>query len=250
MLILDLISNFYEGIDLFDSSDAIRKSLESILDHTGLRYYALVHHIDNAGSEPGMVHIHNYPAEFATFHAEHHLGLRDPVHRACQRRGSGFLWEGLPILLSSSDPLDRRISERAQAAGIGDGYSIPYHVPGERSGSCSFAVETGHPFPRHLIPVMEALGKFAFEAARSLGQRAGPSWQTSASLSPRERDVVVLLGHGNPEKRIAQMLGISPHTVHDHVRKARAKFGVGKCTLLIVCALLSGAITYSEILRV
>ncbi|WP_119036453.1 autoinducer binding domain-containing protein [Hephaestia caeni] len=36
----------------------------------------------------------------------------------------------------------------ARDAGIGDGYTVPYHVPGERSGSCSFAVDLGERFPR------------------------------------------------------------------------------------------------------
>ncbi|SHF93326.1 response regulator transcription factor [Streptoalloteichus hindustanus] len=45
-------------------------------------------------------------------------------------------------------------------------------------------------------------------------------------ITPREKDVVSLLLRGEPTKRIARYLKLSPHTVHDHLRSVYRKTGV------------------------
>ena len=45
-------------------------------------------------------------------------------------------------------------------------------------------------------------------------------------LSQREREVAAALARGDSTKRIAARLGISPHTVKEHVERACDKIGV------------------------
>lgn len=45
-------------------------------------------------------------------------------------------------------------------------------------------------------------------------------------LSPREREVVAAVARGESTKRIAGALGVSPHTVEEHIDRACAKIGV------------------------
>jgi pimeloyl-ACP methyl ester carboxylesterase/DNA-binding CsgD family transcriptional regulator len=53
-----------------------------------------------------------------------------------------------------------------------------------------------------------------------------PDAQPSADLlSPRERQVLVLVAEGLTEREIAQRLIVSPHTVHRHMANIRAKLG-------------------------
>jgi DNA-binding CsgD family transcriptional regulator len=92
------------------------------------------------------------------------------------------------------------------------------------------------------------LGAFAFEAARTAGSVREPSWLRQGWLTPRERQIVTWLGHGESEKEIGRRLRISPVTVNDHLKHARARFGVHKSSLLVICALLTGAIGYGELL--
>lgn len=61
-------------------------------------------------------------------------------------------------------------------------------------------------------------------------------------LTPRQRDVLVRLARGDGEKQIAWDLGLSPHTVHDHVKALHRHFGVqSRGELLALC--LGGART-------
>jgi len=247
MLLLDLIAGFSEAPYMFDTQDMLSGALSSICRQADFSFFAICDHGDFANPREDLVHIHNYPADFAAFHDSQGLGARDPVHRMSQLRGSGFLWSRLPELLPMNDE-DRDVFARAEAAGIGPGYTRPFHVPGRRSGSSSFAMSAGLPFPRNRITIAEALGAFAFEAASTMVRPREPSWIRQGWLTPRERQIVTWLGHGQSEKEIGRRLGISPVTVNDHLKHARSRFGVRKSSLLVVCALLTGAIGYSELL--
>ena len=53
----------------------------------------------------------------------------------------------------------------------------------------------------------------------------GGSARHLASLTQREQEVLGLLSKGHPDKEIADALGISIHTVHEHVRNILEKLG-------------------------
>jgi DNA-binding NarL/FixJ family response regulator len=61
-------------------------------------------------------------------------------------------------------------------------------------------------------------------------------------LTPREREVFVLIGRGFPNKRIALELGISEKTVKAHVGHVLAKLGVSDRTQAAVLAVRSGLV--------
>lgn len=248
MTLLDLVGKFHENIGLIESHDALFTALSSICAQAGFSYFAITHHANISNDvDPDFVRIHNYPDEWVGYFDANGLGARDPVHRASQLRGAAFPWSSLESLLPLTAE-DRNVLARARSAGIGDGYTVPFHVPGEYSGSCSFAVTPGATFPQHQMPLAQALGMFAFEAARGLRTGDRLKRRRPAHLTSREREIVVWLGHGKQEKEIARILGISPNTVNDHLKHARARCGVHKSSLLVVCGLLTGSITYSELL--
>ena len=55
-------------------------------------------------------------------------------------------------------------------------------------------------------------------------------------LTPREREVLVLIGRGFPNKRIALELGLSEKTVKTHVGHVLAKLGVSDRTQAAIAA--------------
>jgi DNA-binding NarL/FixJ family response regulator len=61
-----------------------------------------------------------------------------------------------------------------------------------------------------------------------------------ASLTPREREVLALIGHGYANKRIALELGVSDKTVKTHVGHLIAKLGVDDRTQAAVIAVRAG----------
>ncbi len=66
-------------------------------------------------------------------------------------------------------------------------------------------------------------------AIAELGRMARQARQVSgvvANLTPRELEVLRLLGHGLTMKQVASRLGLSPRTVESHIAKLYRKLGV------------------------
>ena len=71
-----------------------------------------------------------------------------------------------------------------------------------------------------------ALEKDAMGALGRMARRAREGADVEAGLTPRERQVLELLGGGSTIGQIASRLGISPRTVETHVAKLYRKLGV------------------------
>lgn len=61
----------------------------------------------------------------------------------------------------------------------------------------------------------------------------GPPAARPLRLSPRERQIAVLVAQGFPTKAIALRLGISIWTVSSHLRRLFARFGVGSRAAMV-----------------
>jgi LuxR family transcriptional regulator, maltose regulon positive regulatory protein len=57
-----------------------------------------------------------------------------------------------------------------------------------------------------------------------------PSGRVSDTLTARERDVIVTIGQGFTNKRVSQILEISPETVKSHVKHIFSKLAVSTRT--------------------
>ena len=64
-------------------------------------------------------------------------------------------------------------------------------------------------------------------------------------LTPREREVLILLGRGFPNKLIARELGVAEKTVKTHVGHVLAKLGVTDRTQAAVVAVRAGLVPRS-----
>ena len=210
----------------------------------GFRYFALTHHVDLRTSGDA-IRLHNYPAGWAEWFEERSLGKSDPVHRASNLTSVGFAWSRLPEMLALS-PADRHVLHAARKEGIGDGFTVPAHVPGEAHGSCSFACGTGEPFFGEHQALLQLVGAFAFEAARRM--RRSRHQPLVVSLTDRQRECVMWAARGKSDWEIAHILGVKHDTVIEHMRHARDRYGVGKRTSLAIHALFDGTIGFLDVL--
>ncbi|QHC24173.1 response regulator [Streptomyces sp. GS7] len=63
---------------------------------------------------------------------------------------------------------------------------------------------------------------------RGEGADAGPEADALAGLSPREREILVLVGDGLTNRQIGQRLYLSEKTVKNHISRLLAKLGVAR----------------------
>jgi LuxR family quorum-sensing system transcriptional regulator CciR len=222
--------------------------LESVVENAsaamGFRYFALTHHADFRIAGHKATRFHNYPDGWASWFDAQGLGAHDPVHRVSQTRSAGFRWSDVSGLVAMT-PLDELVFEKARHRGFGDGFTVPGNVPGQMSGSVSFAMALGKDLDERHVQLAQLIGINALENVRRLTQtRLIPK---RAPITERQLDCLKWSGRGKTDGEAAQILGITRGTVLAHMRAIRARYDMYSRPGLIARALYEGTLCYSDI---
>jgi LuxR family transcriptional regulator, quorum-sensing system regulator CciR len=212
----------------------------------GADYYLMIHHANYFQGEQGLVNLGNYPRELREMSLQDGHDLSDPIMEACERTLTGFFWSDVASVIE----LTPRHLERAAAVhdtGLGDGFVVPAHIPGEHLGSCHFAVEAGKILPRDNSAALQTIAIFGFEAARRLSKERDRVWDRPPPLTSRQRECLILSARGKSDNVIGQLLNLSPKSVNAYMEAAKRKYGVATRSQLIVNALYASEISFSEI---
>ena len=250
MIAFSDVEDFVRRAGRVTRADELGPLLSGAVEALGFHHVALVQHTPRAVTE--AVQYIDYPVSFQEMSVQRNYYADDPVTAACQRSAAAFLWSELPGIIQLTER-QKEILETAAACGLGEGFTIPVNVPGDPPGSCSFAVRTGRDVPRPMLPASQYMGCFAFEAARRIrgleqaAQNRPPV--DRRPLSGRQLDCLVLAAQGKSDSVIAQLLGISPETVHQHIETAKRRYGVATRTQLVVRALFDNQITFADTMR-
>ena len=234
---------FARSISTVSTKGELKDALAQTCGDMGIRYFALSHHVDFASAHEA-IRIHNYPDGWEEWYDAHRLSLSDPIHRASHYTAQGFYWRDVPRLIPMTKG-DYRLLSRGRQVGLGEGVTVPAHVPGEAKGSCTFVSEAGKPLPDDILPVAQSVGMFAFEGARRIARKKRKL--PVIRVSERQRQCIALAGRGFSNRRIARSLGIGEQTVLEHLREARAKLEVGTRTELVVRLLADGALCFDDV---
>ena len=227
----------------------LRTLVDDACRELGFDYYALVNHIRFGRPTSEYVRLTNYPAEWVAILRQHDRVV-DPVLKYAEKTSTGFRWREMRTSSKLSES-ERSVFRQAFRHGIGDGFTVPNHVPGEAFGSCHFAVRAGRPFPEQNVYAVQTIGSFAFEAARRLiAAQAQPSerYLDPAPLTDRQRECLIFAARGKSDSVIAQLLAIRPRTVNEHIEAAKRRYCVATRSQLMVRALFRSEILYSEVL--
>jgi LuxR family quorum-sensing system transcriptional regulator CciR len=240
------IAAFVDDVRTAAGVSELKSILAEISADLGFSHFALAHHVDLRRASTPAIRIHNYPAELEQYHDDQQLGSRDPVHRACQRTAIGFAWSDLPGMIQLTSR-DLRVLDAAAHRGIGEGFTVPAHVPGELSGSCSFATAKGVRLQPDNLVMAQLVGAFAFQAARQFVRAVSPSPLKAFHVSNRERECLLWIARGKTDSEIGTILGISTETVRQYVKHVRSTYDVVSRSQLVAHALLAGTINFPEI---
>lgn len=239
---------FVRGAQDVTSIGELDRLLEATVKSFGFQFYALGHHVNVVSKD--QVQIGNYPETWSQSVHTRETITEDPVLRACQNSAVGFKWSDVGSLIELTSR-HREILANARKVGMGEGYTVPVHIPGECLGSCSFAYRVGQPVNEEILPTVHCVGGFAFEAARRLVRQSAPRQRLTMpaeTLSARQLDCVVLVARGKSDWEAAQILGLSQDTVHQHVETAKRKYGVATRTQLVIRALFDNQLGFEDVI--
>lgn len=215
----------------------------------GFDHFAVVNHVDFGKLTPNAIRMSNYPERFIARVREGAFS-RDPVMRASERTNAGFLWSEVENLIPLTDR-DRIYMRTAGELGLAEGFTVPYHIPGETLGSCHFAVSRPGTLPMGHLAAAQSLGAFGFESARRLLADREDHANLLAKrvpLTQRQRDCVIEVARGKSDTVIAQLLGLRPRTVNEYIESAKRRYLVSTRQQLIVRALFQSDICFAEVL--
>ena len=224
----------------------LNHSLARACRRLGFDHFALSLELrSGAEPSPGLL-LHDYPDEWAKVYVGFELAGQDPVRRACDRSFIGFAWGTIGRLIPLTRG-DRQMLAIGRECGIGDGYTVPRHLPGLARGSCTFAVCPDRPLPKARLTHAELVGTLALSCALTLS----PARREAALpvLSDRQRECLLWVARGKTAAETGMILGIGTETVIQHLKMARERYQVHCKQSLIVAALFDGLIGFSDIIR-
>jgi DNA-binding NarL/FixJ family response regulator len=119
-------------------------------------------------------------------------------------------------------------------------------LPAIRAGAAGYLLKNARPAELERAVRAAHVGEAVLDpavAARLVeALAAGGGVEPIDRLTPREREVLLLIGRGFPNKRIARELALSEKTVKTHVGHVLAKLGVTDRTQAAVVAVRAGLI--------
>jgi LuxR family quorum-sensing system transcriptional regulator CciR len=244
----DRVDAFVRDVREVKAEADLAELLAEISQEMGFSFFALTHHVDMRQAPQPAIRLANYPSDWVDYFDDQKLGVSDPVHRASHLTSVGFPWSRLSSLIELTSR-DHEVLELASRRGIGDGFTIPAHVPGESNGSCSFATGAGASLDEEHLPLAQLVGAFGFEAARRVWRMRNGELSPRPRLTDRQLDCVVWVARGKSDWEIARILGISHETVIQYLKRARERYGVTKRTMLAIHALFDGTISFTDVFR-
>ena len=232
-------------IESSPSRGALREALITVCRAIGFRFFALTYHPKRGSNGRSDLRDHNYPYEWEESYDRRELGLSDPIHRTSNLRAAGFRWRDAPSIIPYTER-DHAMIDEARLFGIDDGFTVPTNVPGERPGSVSFVTGHGDPFPVDMLLFAEAFAHLGVQRIRTID---GPSPMAGKPIvSDRLLEVIVLVGRDKTNGEIGELLGIKEDTVMKHVAALCLHFDALRRTSLPMRAVLSGLLTFSDVL--
>lgn len=185
-----------------------------------------------------------YPKIWADHYFGEHLMRDDRIARHSVTGFAPLTWEEV---LSRDDlsPKERDLYDEAESVGLTNGMVVPIRLLNHETGAVFFTGEGE--FTPEIRAITNLVAIFLYESVRRLSPEIDRQPRqfdhiASKALTGREAECLRWILNGKSNAVIADILGISTHTVHFHVENAKHKLGVATRTQAVVKALVSNQI--------
>lgn len=243
---ISFAEEFAEQLVHVDCRNDLHEMLAEASQHLGFDHFALSLEARKCDGDETEILLHDYPDEWAKVYINFDLAGQDPVRRACDRAFGGFAWDDIEHLIPMTRG-DRQMLAVGRECGIGNGYTVPRHLPGFARGTCSFVVRPDSQLPEDWLVIAELVGALALASALKISGMVSKT--LTPRLSDRQRECVLWTARGKTASETAIILGISMETVVQHLKMARERYEVHCRQSLILAALFDGVIGFGDIFK-
>ena len=244
---VSIAEEFAAELAAVGDNQELEHALLLMSNRLGFDHFALTLEPRPNRHDAGEILLHDYPDEWAKVYIGFDLAGRDPVRRACDKSFIGFAWDAIAALVPLTRG-DRQMLAVGRECGLGNGYTVPRHLPGLVRGSCTFVVGPSRDLPTANLPLAELIGAIAL--SRALGLSGFAPEPELPRLSDRQRECVLWVARGKTAAETALILDISIETVIQHLKLARERYEVHCKQSLILAAMFDGLIGFGDVFRI
>jgi LuxR family transcriptional regulator/LuxR family quorum-sensing system transcriptional regulator CciR len=170
-----------------------------------------------------LVSAEGFPEELVTRYITERLYRDNPMLRHGQQGVEPIYWDEV-VAMGPANEREAAFLDTFRKARIGDGVGIPVFGPSGRAGQCGLGFRAG--VGRLEPPVLKEFQWVCQLAHLRYCALLVPTLGPLPELSARETEVLAWVARGKSNPLIAEILGISAHTVDAHLRKIYLKLGV------------------------
>jgi LuxR family transcriptional regulator, activator of conjugal transfer of Ti plasmids len=216
----DFIDHLFESHTPTDFQEAMTEATAAL----GVPYFAYLALRRGLAAPPLL--ISSYPTSWTSHYLERGYEQLDPVVLQAAQAQASFTW-GMGVGSIALNETQKALFDEAAQFDIRYGLTIPVHCTGDGLAAVTFAAGERFPAFKHRMQRQARLLQLMAYCLHAHAHRklVGGSINGLA-LSPRERECMKWAAEGKSHWDIGRILGISQHTVADHLENAKAKLGV------------------------
>ncbi|MEM8576752.1 MAG: LuxR family transcriptional regulator [Pseudomonadota bacterium] len=198
------------------------------------------HHMSGSPTAPMPVEVGamGFDDRWVCHYIREKLFMVDPITELALRATEPFFWSQINELVQLT-PDQRGYLAQMEAAGLGNGLAFQVFGPGMRNGYVGLGFSDPANVPDG--PKVHEM-QFIAQAGHIRYCALVPLRSTDLRLSPREQDVLRWIARGKSNSVIADILGLSPHTVDTLMRRVFRKLGTSDRTTAAIEGLGAGLI--------
>lgn len=193
-----------------------------------------------AGADRLGIVADGFPAEWICQYTEAKLHLVDPIPGLAARLARPFLWSQAGEIVKLT-PEQQQYLSTLVASDLGDGLALQVYGPNTRNAYVGLGF--GGPAPElteHEIFELQCAAQIAHLRYCKITEDR----QSAVDLSPRELEILRWMARGKSNSVIADILGISRHTVDTMSRRMFDKLEVHDRTTAAIRGLGAGLLQY------
>ena len=231
------ITRFLETLQQVNDLDSLQRLIQTLRDTLDVEH--VIYNSVNSAGEPYAAL--TYRLDWVDRYLERDYGRIDPVVLGCYQRFHPVNWKDLDW----SGKTVRAFLHEALDAGVGNqGFSVPIRGPSGQFALFTVNDRTSDEkwdrFTRAHVQDLLLIAHYINQKALEIER--GSDTVPDTTLSPRELDVLTLLGLGHSRASAAEKLKISEHTLRVYIESARFKLGAANTTHAVALAMARGKI--------
>lgn len=240
-LLFRSISEFAELSTSQTPLATLEADLKRRLAEFGIQHFVHVQALDANRRPSGALMAGPSNQEWRELYFEKKWARHDDLMKSGLRRLAPTTWRGF----EKEHPLSggqRTIMSHAHEFGFKDGYFLPVHMLDGSVACVSLFSETVLPEVGAVAHTLHLLSLYYSFAVRRALAPAMQKQDSTVSLTPRQRECLQWVRAGKTDWEIGQIIGISEHTVIEHLEQARQRLGVRTRTQAVIEAVSLGII--------